>query len=358
MDYWLTEDQQLIQSSFRDFLASECAPERVRRAYDTDETLDKQLWQGLKQIGFTGTCIPSEYGGSDLGVMEAALLSEELGRHAMPLFLEGHTLAGLAITLGGTSSQKERLLPGLASGDMIGTLALSTAGTGTDWCDWRVEPGKANAAAGVLVPLADVADVLIVGCARGQLGVLETKRANLGVINSNGIDQSRKVFEVSFDQASVELLPNLSGEVLCSALITLLAADAFGAADRLLEMTVEYAKTREQFGQPIAQFQAVKHQLAEYALAVVTARGLFWKAAQEFDQDPRSAARSAAMAKAHVTDQAIQIARGSVELHGGMGFTWESDVQFYFKRVMFDRNYLGIPEFYRERCAELAGWAQ
>ena len=358
MDYWPTEQQRLIQSGFHDFLASECAPPRVRAFYDTDRTFDEELWKGFGQLGFTGTCIPPSYGGSGLGLLEAALVSEELGRHAAPLFLEGHTLAGLAIALGGSPSQKERLLPGLAVGGRIGTVALSSYGNGAAWCGWGVEPGGGKTASVEMVPLGDVADVLVVGCANGRLGVLETQRANVGANNSNGIDRSRKIFRVSFDEAAVEALPRLQGEALGSALSILLAADAFGAADRLLELTVEYANTREQFGQPIAGFQAVKHQLAELALAAVTGRGLFWKAAGEFDGKPESAARSASMAKAHITDQAMRIARGAVELHGGIGFTWESDVQFYFKRALFDRNYLGTPQMHRERCAELSGWGQ
>ena len=358
MDYWLTEQQQLVQSSFHDFLASECTSARVRTAYDTDRTFDEDLWNAFGQLGFTGTCIPADRGGSGLGLMEAALVSEELGRHAAPLFLEGHTLAGLAIALGGSGSQQERLLPGLASGERIGSVALSSKGNGTAWCDWHVVPGGSNTASVETVPLGDVADALVIGCANGQLGVLETRQANLSASDCNGIDRSRSIFEVSFEEAAVEALPHLPGEALGSASLVLLAADAFGAADRLLELTVEYAKTREQFGQPIGGFQAVKHQLAEYALAAVTARGLFWKAAGEFDENPQSAVKSAAMAKAHITDQAMHIARGAVELHGGIGFTWESDVQLYFKRALFDRTYLGTPQIHRERCAQLSGWSR
>lgn len=358
MDYWLTEQQQLVQSSFHHFLASECTPARVRTTYDTDRTFDEELWKGFGQLGFTGTCIPPEYGGSGLGLMDAALVSEELGHHAAPVFLEGHTLAGLAIALGGSPSQKERLLPPLAAGERIGTVALSNGGNRTAWCDWHVEPGGGKTASVELVPSGDVADVLVIGCANGQLGVLEVRQTNVSASNSSGVDRSRNVFEVSFDEAAVEALPDLPGEVLGNALLVLLAADAFGAADRLLELTVEYANTREQFGQPIAGFQAVKHQLAEFALAAITARGLFWKAAGEFDENPESAAKSASMAKAHITDQAMRIGRGAVELHGGIGFTWESDVQLYFKRALFDRSYLGTPQMHRERCAQLSGWGR
>ena len=358
MDYWLSEEQQLIQSSVHEFLTNECGPERVRAAYDSEQTFDAALWKGLAELGLTGTCIPSEHGGTDLGLLEAALLSEELGRHAAPLFLEGHLLAGLAIATGGTDAQKANLLPKLASGEQIGTLALASRESRASWCDWTVAPGGSGTSSASLVPMADVADVLIVGCQGGQLGILESQRANLVTRSAHGLDQSRHLFEISFDQAAVEPLPELPGEVLCDALITLLAADAFGAANKLVEITVAYAMEREQFGLPIAQFQSVKHKLAECALGALTGRGLFWKAAGEFDRAPAKAARSASMAKAHITDQATRVAREAVELHGGVGFTWECDVHPYFKRAMFDRNYLGTPELHRERCARLAGWSR
>ena len=352
MDFWLSEEESLVQSSFHDFLASECGPLRVRAAYDSKPSFDRELWQGFRELGFTGVCVPVEYGGSGLGLMEAALVAEELGRHAAPVFLEGHTLAGLALALGGTDAQKQRLLPGLASGELIGSLAIALDEFDT------VEVGRTGEASLKMVPSADVADVLIVADRSGRLGVLEASSGSVQTSNVSCIDQSRQLFEISFDQAAVEPLPEVSYSVLSCALFTLLSADAFGAAHKLMETTVEYAQTREQFGQVIAQFQAVKHQLADFALAVIPSRGLFWKAAREFDQEPESALKSASMAKAHITDQAMQIARDAVELHGGIGFTWEADVHFYFKRIMFDRNYLGTPEVHRERCAELSEWVR
>jgi alkylation response protein AidB-like acyl-CoA dehydrogenase len=136
----------------------------------------------------------------------------------------------------------------------------------------------------------------------------------------------------------------------------LLAADAFGTASRLVHMAIEYAKTREQFGVTIGHFQALKHQLANMAVDLEPSRGLYWYAAHAFDHVPDDAARFASLAKAHITERAMQIARDSVEAHGGIGFTWECDVQLWFKRVMLDRAWLGTPALHRERAAVLAGW--
>jgi alkylation response protein AidB-like acyl-CoA dehydrogenase len=138
--------------------------------------------------------------------------------------------------------------------------------------------------------------------------------------------------------------------------MVLLAADSFGAASELVRISTEYAKTREQFGFPIGQFQAVKHQLARLATDIEPTRALFWYAAYAYDHIENEATRYAALAKAHITDRAMQTARMAVELWGGLGFTWECDVQMWFKRAMFNRAFLGTPEHLRERCAALAGW--
>ena len=138
--------------------------------------------------------------------------------------------------------------------------------------------------------------------------------------------------------------------------LVLLAADAFGGAQQLLEMSVEYAKTRQQFGVTIGSFQGLKHQLANVAVEIEPARGLYWYAAHAFDHVPDESERTAALAKAHLGQVYMQTARDAVEAHGGIGFTWECDVQIYFKRAMFDRAFLGAPSVHRERAAALAGW--
>jgi alkylation response protein AidB-like acyl-CoA dehydrogenase len=147
-----------------------------------------------------------------------------------------------------------------------------------------------------------------------------------------------------------------AAERLVDAASVLLSADAFGAASKLIELDVAYAQTREQFGQPIGQFQAIKHTIARLGTEIEPARALWWQAAYALDHLPLEASRTASMAKAHIVDRAMTTARESVELHGGYGFTWECEVQIWFKRIMFDRAFLGTPEEHRERCAELADW--
>ncbi|MCA9509978.1 MAG: hypothetical protein KC560_04685, partial [Myxococcales bacterium] len=172
------------------------------------------------------------------------------------------------------------------------------------------------------------------------------------------VDRTRRVHALAFDGAPCEPLAHGADAApgVRDAALVLCAADAFGAAWSLLRTTIDYCGTREQFDTPLTQFQAVKHQIADCALDVEPTRALWWYAAHAVDQLPDEAPRAAALAKAHVTDRAMQVARECVELHGGIGFTWECDVHMGFKRIQFDRAFLGAPEEHRLRFAELSGW--
>jgi alkylation response protein AidB-like acyl-CoA dehydrogenase len=181
----------------------------------------------------------------------------------------------------------------------------------------------------------------------------------VAISDETGIDHSRPIATLTLDGAPAEALSNahlaVASRVRDAALV-LLAADAFGAAWNLTRQTVDYAKSRQQFGAPIAQFQGVKHQLADMATAIEPTRGLFWFAAHAWDRDEPGAARDCAIAKAHITDVACDIARAAVELHGGLGFTWECDVHLWFKRAMFDRTWFGTPAHHRARIGALGDW--
>jgi alkylation response protein AidB-like acyl-CoA dehydrogenase len=208
------------------------------------------------------------------------------------------------------------------------------------------------------VLFAEQADVIVVGVAGGGLALVEKDASGVEIKDIESADRTRRLCQVSFADTPSEALPE--GEAAAIQLrdvaLVLLAADAFGGASRLVEMSVEYAKTREQFGVTIGHFQALKHQLANMAVEVEPARGLYWYAAHAMDHVHDESERTAAVAKAHITDRYMQVARDAVEAHGGIGFTWECDVQIWFKRAMFDRAWMGTPAVHRERAAVLAGW--
>jgi alkylation response protein AidB-like acyl-CoA dehydrogenase len=355
MDFSLTEEQELLQDTVRGFVARECPPQTVRAIFDGADQLVPGLWKGLRELGVTGLVIPESHGGAGLELLELALVAEELGRGAVPVPFLGHALATLALARGASAAQQSAWLPRLASGEIRATAALAEDG---HWLpsQWQVELANGRVSGRKqLVPEADGADLYVVGCRGGGLALVEAGPA-ARVTPEPTLDRGRPLAALELDGAPAALLDGADAAQLVDAGCVLLAADAFGAAHQLVRATAAYLKTRQQFGQPIAQFQAVKHQLANMALEVDPTRGLWWYAAHAFDHVPAEASRAAALAKAHITERAQHVARDAVEAHGGIGFTWESDVHIWFKRVMFDRLWLGAPELHRERFAALQGW--
>ncbi len=358
MDFGLSEEQQLLQESVAQFLAKENDATRLRARFDAEEPHDPSLWRGMAELGLAGLAIPEAHGGAGLALLDAALVAESLGRSAAPGPFLGHTLASLAIASAGSAEQQQRWLPALATGDAIGTIAFAEPDACWQPEEWRLAVGDTLSGAKAFVPNASVADVMVVGVAGGGLALAKREAGGLVIEPFPGVDRTRRLDAVRFESAPCEALeasPGAAARVRDAGLV-LLAADAFGGASRLLEMTVEYAKTREQFGVTIAHFQAVKHQLANMAVDIEPGRALYWYAAHAFDEAPDEAPRMAAVAKAHLTDRYLQIARDAVETHGGLGYTWECDVQIWFKRAIFDRSFLGSPGIHRERAASLAGW--
>ena len=358
MNFELSEEQHLLEQTVRQYLDNECPPTKVRALYEGDSGFDPSLWKGMVEMGLAGLHLPDECGGAGLELIDLAVVSESIGWGGAPGPFISHALAGLAIRLGGSDAQKQRWLPRLAGGDALGTVAFDETGGLWQPEDWALAAGGKLKGAKQNVPFASLADVIVVGVAGGGLALVEKGAAGLEIRSMQGVDRGRRIDRVTFDGTPAEALAKGAEAAprVRDAGLVLLAADAFGAGARLLDMCVKYAKTREQFGVTIGHFQALKHQLANMALEIEPARALYWYAAHAFDHIQDQAPRSAALAKAHLTDRAMQLARDAVEAHGGIGFTWECDVQLWFKRIMFDRAFLGIPSVHRERAAKLAGW--
>jgi alkylation response protein AidB-like acyl-CoA dehydrogenase len=356
MDFSLSEEQELFQNTVRGFVAKECPSQTVRAIFDGTQPGSPPLWQGLAKIGVPGLMIPEAHGGTGLELLELALVAEELGRGAVPVPFLGHSLATLALVRGGSATQRAKWLPRLATGEARATVAFAEDGAGWLPATWQAERANGRArGAKQHVPEADGAALFVVGCRGGVLALVEAGSA-VRVTAEPTLDRGRPLATLELDGAPAEPL-DVDAARLLDAGCVLVAADAFGAAHHLVRATAEYLQTRRQFGQPIAQFQAVKHQLANMALEIDPTRGLWWYAAHAFDHAPADASRAAALAKAHITERAQQVARDAVEAHGGIGFTWECDVHIWFKRIMFDRLWLGAPELHRERFAALEGWS-
>ena len=359
MHFGLTEEQLLLQDTLRRMSVEQMPADRRRECFDAGSGFDEALWQAAAQVGLPGLVVPEEYGGAGLELLDLALAFEVLGEEALPGPFLGHALATLAIARGGSPAQRERWLPRLASGEAIGGCALAEGGGGWQPQDWRlVEEAGQIRGRKRFAEIGPRCDLVIVGLEGGALALVEPQAPGAEVVALDGIDRSRPLADLVLEAAPCERLDGAEGlaTALADAGCVLLAADALGAAWKLVRTTVEYALVREQFGTPIAQFQGVKHQLADMAMAAEPMRGLVWHAAYVQDHRPEAARREAATAKAHVTEQAVGIGRQAVQLHGGIGFTWECDVQFWVKRTMHDRTWLGAPEGHRARIADLAGW--
>ncbi|MDP6978553.1 MAG: acyl-CoA dehydrogenase family protein [Myxococcota bacterium] len=359
MDFGLSEEQELLQETVRTFVENECPAPRLRELFDAGVGHDSTLWNDMAEMGLAGLLVPENHGGAGLEMLELALVSEELGYGSVPGPFLGHALATVAILEGGSEAQKEKWLPGLASGETIGTFAAAEENSRWDPSEWSVEEKDGElSGAKQYVPNADVTQLIVTGCSRGRLAVVERDADGVQLEDAGGIDRSRPVFHVRLDGVAAEMLEDGQGAStrVRDAACVLLAADSFGLASKLIRISTEYAKTREQFGTIIGQFQAVKHQLARLATDIEPTRGLFWFAAHAFDHLPEQAEHVGALAKAHITDRAMNTARQSVELHGGLGFTWECDVQMYYKRAMFNRAAFGTPDAVRARIATLGGW--
>ncbi len=357
MHFGLTEEQKLLQETVRSFVAGECPPQVVRAVFDAGGAHDPALWKGLSELGVAGMVVPEVYGGAGLELLDLALVAEELGAGAVPAPFLGHAMACVALSLGASESQRERWLPALASGELVGTVGWSEPGGVIDPEAFTVEFREgALFGAKSLVPNASAAGLLVVAGPDGRLFVVERGAPGLRTEAVSNIDRTRPLEKVILEGVPAEELEQPVGDRVRDAGLVLLAADAFGCGHRLVRMSAEYAKARQQFGRPIAEFQAVKHQLANMAVEIDPSRALWWFAAHAFDHMPEEREKAAALAKAHITDRAARVARDAVEAHGGLGFTWECDVQIYFKRAAFDRVVLGTPDQHRDRIADLGGY--
>ncbi|MFK7895835.1 MAG: acyl-CoA dehydrogenase family protein [Myxococcota bacterium] len=359
MDFGLSEEQDMLQETIRGFAQNECPTTRLRELFDAGDGHDPKLWEGLCEMGVAGLTVPEEFGGAGMEMLDLALVAEVLGEFAVPGPFLGHAMATLGVQLCGDAAQQKAILPGLAGGEKLATIAIQEDETHFAPGDWTLKAdGGRISGKKTIVSHANLADAFLVGLAGGKLAWVDAKAEGIKIEDANGIDRTRPIFSVTFDGTPAEILSDPEGQVerLNQAGSILLAADTFGAATKLIDLDVAYSLSREQFGQPIAQFQAIKHTIARLATDIEPSRALYWYAAHAFDHIRDDSARSASVTKAHITDRAMHAARESVELHGGYGFTWECEVQMWFKRIMFNRSFLGTPEQHRESAAQLGGW--
>lgn len=359
MDFGLSEEQDMLQETLRGLAQNECPTTRLRELFDAGQGHDPALWSGLVEMGIAGLTVPEAQGGAGLELLDLALVFEIVGEFALPTPLQGHALAIEGVRQMGDAAQQEELLPPLAAGERIATVALQEGATGWAPRDWTAKlDGERVSGEKTFVTHAEHADLLLVGVQGGGLALVEARGEGVVIEDQGGVDRTRPIARVELRGAPATPIAGGSGsaERLLDTAAVLLAADAFGAASKLIDLDVAYALEREQFGQPIAQFQAIKHTIARLGTDIEPSRALWWYAAHALDRLPDEVPRATSVAKAHVTDRAMHAARESVELHGGYGFTWECEVQMWFKRIMLDRSLFGTPDDHRVRTAEIGGY--
>jgi alkylation response protein AidB-like acyl-CoA dehydrogenase len=378
MDIGFSEEQELLRDTARKFLDSECPTKFVREMMATEHAVTDAFWHQLAENGWLGITYPEAEGGSGLGLVDLVVLMEEIGRAVMPgPFPATVLLGGAAIAAVGSSEQRREWLPRIAGGEVKATLALTEPNARWDAAGITATAREARggfvlSGAKMFVPDAHLADVLIVA-ARSRDGstmedgvslfLVPKGTAGLAIRRLPSVDETRKLCEVTLDNVAVPgsaLLGELHQgwaplqRVLDSAAVAL-SAEMCGAAQRVLDMTVDYAKLRVAFGKPIGTYQGVKHKCADMLVEIENAKSLTYYAAWAVDEGEADAPLAVSMAKAAASDAGRKVCAAGIQLHGGIGMTWEHDLQLYLKRAKADEVMFGDATWHRERIARLMG---
>ena len=363
MDFSLSDEQQQLAKSLRRYLAADCPVTRVRGLVAEKPGDDGGVWDDLCQLGIGGLLIDEAHGGSGLTMLDAAVAAESLAWGVAPgPFLGSAVMAPVALAAAATAAQRARLLPGLVDGSLRIGVAATELVARRDGAGVEERGGALHGAALMVIDGAD-ADAVLVPVGRGDsLALVDAAATGVERKTMKTVDRTRGFAELSFDGAEVREWIGERGAAgdACRRMLDAgriaVAADILGASERAVEMAVEYAKQREQFGRVIASFQAVKHMCAEMIAVLEPARSLVWYAAHAFDAVPQEASLMACHAKAHLSEIGPSIVRTATEVHGGIGFTDELNLHYWFKRVGVDRQLLGSPEIVRHAAARLQGW--
>jgi alkylation response protein AidB-like acyl-CoA dehydrogenase len=376
MDIGFTEEQELLRASARRFLENECPSAFVRQRMAEPEAMTEVFWKKLAEQGWFSILYPEEAGGSGLGLVDMTVLMEEMGRAVMPgPFFSTVLLGGAAILEAGSQGQRQEWLLRIAAGSAKISLAWTEPNARWDAAS-IVTTGRETPGGFVLsgtklfVPDAHLSDALVVASRTRDGSTLEDGISlflvprdipGLTVTLLPTIDETRKLCEVKLDSVAVPaeaLLGEKHGgwpalaRVLDRATVAL-CAEMCGGAQKVLDMTTDYAKIRIAFGKPIGSYQGVKHRAADMLVDVENAKSLTYYAAWSIDEGLAEAPLAVSMAKAYASDAYRKVAGAGIQLHGGIGFTWEHDLQLYFKRAKASEVAFGDATWHRERVARL-----
>jgi alkylation response protein AidB-like acyl-CoA dehydrogenase len=355
MQFGLSESQEFLKDSTRKFFAGECPSSEIRRLMETETGYDPQLWAKLTDQGYTGIIFPEEFGGVALGKVELMLLMEEAGHALLPgPFFSTVVLAGTVIDTVGSPLHKKKYLAPICAGRSRATVAILESSA-----SWNVKDVQLTALDNKLtgeklfVSDAAVADFILVVAKNGVYAV-EGNAPGLKITPMHAMDLTRKLYAIEFKDTPAELIgPTSNLPRALDVASAALAAELVGGMQRTLDITVEYAKTRKQFGKPIGMFQAVQHQCADMYLETESARSAVYYAGWALEENARDASAAVSIAKMYASDAGRTVGNRGIQIHGGMGFTWENDVHLYYRRAKANENAFGDATFHRERLAQL-----
>lgn len=370
MDVTFSDDQELLRKSAREFLIDQCPPSLVREVMDQGPKTAgaEKLWKKIADLGWMGLALDESVGGLGLGLVDNAILAEEMGRSLLPVpWFSTVCLAAEAIRVVGTEEQKKEWLPKIASGEIKATLAFlePDAKLGSDGIRAKAEAaGKGYRLKGTkaFVPDASTADLLlIVASLEGEPAIFISDVKGIKTTEEPTLDQTRLLSRIDLD--GVELGGDaLLGGTACGykavehsldRASAILCAEMCGGSQRVLELSVDYAKNREQFGRPIGSFQGVSHRCADMLLQIESARSLTYYAAWCCEEDEAQAPIAASSAKAAASDTYRSCTAQAIQIHGGIGFTWEADLHLWYRRSFWSSAMLGDAVYHRERVASL-----
>ncbi|TMK42101.1 MAG: acyl-CoA dehydrogenase [Actinobacteria bacterium] len=363
MNFDLTDDQRAIQRTAGEFLAARYKPEELRRlALEEERGFTDEQWKAIAELGWPGLVVSEAHGGLGLGIVELVVVQEQLGYALAPTPFLSDVGAALLLEAGGEDETAAEYLPGVATGERRGTVAVWDADAGWSPTHSALVPGGEDGQptlTGTKVAVADAAaaDFIVVSGADGRHFVVDAGASGLEIEATEALDPTRRLYSVSLSETparELSLAPEARRRAY-EALTTALAAESVGVAQRAMEMATEYAKERQQFGRPIGAYQAISHPCAQMLLETEGARSVTLYAAWALDHEPDTSQLAAAMAKSYAGEAGWRVTAAALQVHGGIGFTFEHDLHFFLKRARANLHAFGDSRWHRRRVADLAG---
>ena len=363
MYFGLSEEQQSLEDNIKKYLEDHASLDTIKEVAGGDSAKAENIQKGLLELGISSLMVPEQYGGLELDMLFASVVSGALGSGTAPTPYAGaYVMAPIALTLAGSDSQKESWLPKIAGGEAVVGIGIS------EYVGAREDAAitfSNNTVSGRCLFVIDAknADAYILANKAGELYLVDAKAKGISVTELVTVDKTRPSIELNLDKVDAELLPGsennqtIINKVLDAGRL-MLSADSVGASQVMLDKAVAYSLERKQFGRVIGSFQAVKHMCAEMAAELEPCHSMIWHAAHCYDHDPSQARLLACHAKAHISEVGKQISKTSTEVHGGMGFTDELGLHYWFKRIGLNRQLLGSPELVREEAAKIQNFDQ